>query len=76
MSKKRKRCGPLDCSISAFHSEVQSGPDFVCTCCHRIMYNKTVIQCNKSKTSPDVLQKVFSVDIRYISNDGKEYIRM
>ena len=47
----------------------------MCTCCHRMMYRKSVIQCNKyTKTSPDVLQEVFSVNIRYISNNGKQWI--
>ena len=64
-------------AISAFRSETKAC-DFVCTCCHRmILYRKSFIQCNKSKytkTSPDVLQEVFSVNIRYISNDGKQWI--
>jgi hypothetical protein len=41
------------------------------------MYRKSVVQCDKSKytkTSLDVLQKVFSADISYISNDGKVWI--
>ena len=38
---------------------------------------KSVVQCKKSKytkTSTDVLQKVFSTDFRYFSNDGKLWI--
>ena len=75
--EKRTRCVPLECAISAFHSDIKSGPDFVCTCCYRMMYRKSVVQCNKSKytkASPDVLQKVFSADLSYISNDGKEWM--
>ena len=37
----------------------------MCTCCHRMMYRKSVIQCNKSKytkTSPDVLQGFYRVE--------------
>ena len=49
---------------NAFHSEIQSGPDFVCMCCHRMMYRKSVVQCKKSKYTNDVLQKVFSTDYR------------
>ena len=62
--------------ISAFHSDIKSGPDFVCTCCYRMMYRKSVVQYDKSKytkASPDVLQKVFSADLSYISKDGKEW---
>ena len=68
---------PLECAISAFHSDINSGPDFVCTCCYRMMYRKSVVQYNKSKytkASPDVLQKVFSADLSYISKDGKEWM--
>ena len=64
-------------AISAFHSDIKSGPDFVCTCCHRMMYRKSVVQCNKSKytkASPDVLQRVFSADLSYISNDGTKWM--
>ena len=28
--------------IAAFHSEVKLGPEFVCTCCHPMMYRKSV----------------------------------
>ena len=55
--------------------EIKSGPDFVCTRCHCMMCRKSVVQCNESKytkANADVLQKVFSVDISYISSDGKE----
>ena len=27
-------------------SEVKLGPEFVCTCCHRMMYRKSVVACN------------------------------
>ena len=77
MSNKRKRCLSVEYSISAFHSVIKSGPGFVCTCCHRMMYKKSVVQCNKSKytkTSSNVLQRVFSADISYISNDGKQWM--
>lgn len=29
--------------ISDFQSEVKQGPEFVCMCCHRIMYEQTVV---------------------------------
>lgn len=47
----------IDNAISAFHS----GPDFVCTCCHRMMYRKSVVPCNRVKyttAGTDVLHKV------------------
>ena len=77
VSNRRKRCVPLESGISAFHSVVKSGPDFVCTCCHRMMYRKSVVQCNKTKYTKachDVLEKVFSVDLSHISIDGREWM--
>ena len=65
----------LESAIAAFHSEVKLGPEFVCTCCHRMMYS--VVAFNKvkyTKTSTDVLHKVFSPDYSYISFGGKEWI--
>ena len=38
---KRSKCVSVEQAISAFHSEIKAGPDFVCTCCHRMMYKKT-----------------------------------
>ena len=32
-------------AITTFNSETRAGPDFVCTCCHRMMYRKT-LQCS------------------------------
>ena len=76
-SSRRKKSLSFENAISAFHSDIQRGPDFVCMGCHRMMYRKSVVQCKKSKytkVSCDVLQKVFSTDFSYISNDGKEWI--
>ena len=74
MSSTRKRNVSVECAVSAFHSKVKFGPDYVCTCCHRMMYRKSVILCNKAKASADVIQKVFSADLSYISFDGKQWV--
>ena len=61
----------VECAISAFHAEVKLRPDFVCTCCHRMMYWKSVIVCNGAnytKASTEILQEVFSSNLRYISS--------
>ena len=50
---KRKKNVSVECAVSAFYSEVKLGPDYVCTCCHRMMYQKSD-------------QKVFSSDLSYI----------
>ena len=73
MSIKRKRNVSVECAVSAFHS---LGPDYVCTCCHRMMYRKSVISCNKAnytytKANADVIQKA---DLSYISFDGKQWV--
>ena len=60
-----------------FHSETRAGSDFVCTCCHRMMYRKSVVQCKKAKytkASPDLLRNVFNADLIHISSDGKEWV--
>ena len=48
-ANKRKRSLLVEDAIAAFHSEIKLGPDFVCTCCHRMMYRKSVVPCNKVK---------------------------
>ena len=33
-------------AIMSFRPDIKNGLDFVCTCCHRLMYGKSVVQCN------------------------------
>ena len=64
-------------AITSFHSEIKNGPDFVCTCCHRLMYSKSVVPCNLvkySKCSDDMLKCVFSSDLRYVCDNGNEWV--
>ena len=64
-------------AIVSFHSDIKNGPDFVCTCCHRLMYRKSVVTCNPakySKCSNDLLKCVFSADLRYVCDTGNEYV--
>ena len=77
MSSTRKRNVSVEHAVSAFHSKVKFGPDYVCTCCHRMMYRKSVMPCNTAKytkASADVIQKVFSSNLSYISFDGKQWV--
>ena len=46
MASTRERSVTLEAALSTFHSEVKLGPNFVCTCCHRMMYKKSVVLCN------------------------------
>ena len=33
-------------AVMSFHSDIKNGPDFVCSCCYRLMYSKSVVPCN------------------------------
>ena len=77
MASKQKRSVPVEHAILSFHHDIKNGPDFVCTCCHHMMYRKSVVPCNLvkySKCSNDFLQNVFSADHCYISDDGDEWV--
>ena len=57
--------------------KVKSGPEYVCTCCHRLMYRKTVtvLNVNKyTKVNMDTLNTVFASQYRYVSIDNKLWI--
>ena len=41
MVNARTRTVLIESAIAALHSEVKLGPEFVCTCCHRMMYRKS-----------------------------------
>ena len=78
-TNKRNSIVSVEHAILVFHSDIKNGPDFVCVCCHRMMYRKSVVPCNLakySKCSKDLLQNVFSADVCYISNDGNEWVCM
>ena len=65
-TNKRNSIVSVEHAILVFHSDIKNGPDFVCVCCHRMMYRKSVVPCNLakySKCSKDLLQNVFSADV-------------
>ena len=41
MASKRKRNVSVEHAILSFHHDIKSGPDFVCTSCHHMMYRKS-----------------------------------
>ena len=43
MANTRTRTVLIESAIAAIHSEVKLGSEFVCTCCHRMMYRKSVV---------------------------------
>ena len=51
MASKRKRNVSVEHAILSFHHDIKNGPDFVCTCCHRMMYRKSGVPCNLAKYS-------------------------
>ena len=44
--------------VTAIHSEVKLGLEFVCTCCHRMMYRKSVVACRAGACSSEVGRSV------------------
>ena len=77
VASTREHSVTLEAALSTFQSEVKLGPNFVCTCCHRMMYRKSVVRCNRdkyTKVGADVLNNVLSADLKYISCDGNIWI--
>ena len=75
--KKRTPDTSIEKAISNFHSQSKFGPEFICTCCHRMMYKQSVVCCNPtkySKTSTSVLDQVFCGQHSYISHDGNQWM--
>ena len=63
--------------IANFHMKCKSGPDFVCTICHRMMYRKSVVPCNRSKYTKatiEVLEKAFAKEFEYVCADGRLWV--
>ena len=77
MSKKRIMNGSIESAIASFLCKVNMGPDFVCTCCHRMMYKQNVVPCNELKyikASDEIIDQVFSNDLSHVSTDGKKWV--
>ena len=62
---------------AAIDPKTKQGLEYVCTCCHRIMYHKCVVYCNRSKylkTCKSVEHSVFSDALLYNSPDYSYYV--
>ena len=46
-----------------FWDTVKEDPDYVCTCCHRLMYRKTVVEFQRSKYK-ERLQEIVGLSLR------------
>lgn len=78
MRKKRKR-GAERCAVEEAITilKVKSGPEYVCTCCHRLMYRKTVTVLDMNKyngATSDTLNSVFANQYPYVSIENKLWI--
>ena len=73
----RAKCLSIHDAIKSFQKKVLEGPDYVCICCHRIMYKKSVVKFSKTKyanVKSDTFDKVFSDELEHSSVDGNLYI--
>ncbi|XP_063049297.1 uncharacterized protein LOC134443443 [Engraulis encrasicolus] len=55
ISKQRQRV--IDCAIDTFRKNVSRGPEHVCSCCHRLLFRRQVIECkpqNYANKRPEV----------------------
>ncbi|XP_052421004.1 uncharacterized protein LOC127964736 [Carassius gibelio] len=46
-AKQKDRQKDIDFTINQFHQEVNKGPEFVCSVCHRLLFRKQVIECKR-----------------------------
>ena len=77
MAKKRAAVVPMAKCIADFQSKIKVGPEFVCICCHCMMYKQTVVPYNfgkYTKASSELLEHVFSPEHNYISSNGKQWV--
>ena len=68
------KAGVVEDALQSFNAAVKEGPDYVCTCCHRLMYRKTVIQFRPAKytrLSDVLLHQLFPPSLLYTSAQQK-----
>ena len=82
--RKKDRCSTasvraqsksIDKVIQEFLAKVKIGPDYVCTCCHRMLYRHAVIgfkPTKYTKASPELLRELS--EHAYITSDGKQWV--
>ena len=77
MAESRASNITVESAIAMFLAKIQYGPEYVCMSCRGMMYNKGVVEFNRekySKTSDDVLSKVFSSEYKCVNPNGKMYV--
>ena len=76
MAQSRNTADDISETTRLFQKKVQSGPDFICTCCHRIMYRQTVKLYDKGKY-PKLSEEEYRTILQpyiYTSIDGNTWI--
>ena len=75
MAKSRTEIKSIENIIDNYLAKVKVGPDYVCTCCHRMMYKHTVSvfrPTKYSKATPELLQQL--AHHSYVTDDGKQWV--
>ncbi len=76
MSTIRQCTTKIDVVIDKFLAKVRTGPDYVCTSCHRMLYRHTVVRfkpCKYTKADPDLLEKL-SKHAYFSKIDGNQWV--
>ena len=77
LPRKRRVFGPEQ-MIADFKAKIKFSDDYVCTCCHRLLFREAVMLLNKSiyqKVDPSVLDQVFAPKFEYVTTiDGHSAI--
>ena len=75
MATARAESKPIGVVIREFLAKVRMGPDYVCTCCHRMLYRHSVIGFNPTKytkASPELLGGL--CEHIYVTSEGKQWV--
>ena len=75
MANARLKVKSIQTVIQEFLAKVKVGPDYVCTCCHRMLYRHAVIGFKSSKytrASPELLRELS--EHAYIASDGHQWV--
>ena len=75
MAKSRGNIKTIECIIYDYLVKVKNGPDFVCTCCHRMLYKHSVVAFKPTKylkATPNLMQQI--ADHSYIMDNNSQWI--
>ena len=75
IANARAKSKSIDIVIEEFLAKVKVGPDYVCTCCHRMLYRHSVNGFNLikyTKASPELLGEL--CEHLYVTSEGKQWV--